>query len=143
MSLSRRTLVTRTPLATVAASTAAVAQATAPRAIPKVALEEHVITPPLMPYLEKAFPPTPRDAHDAIIRRLADFGDDRIATMDAAGVAISVLSISGPGVQIEPDARLATRLAAAQFIASAPLTDEARAAVASGDARALLKLPAA
>jgi 2,3-dihydroxybenzoate decarboxylase len=126
MSLSRRSIVTGTPLVAVTASAPALAQGSAAPVIPKVALEEHVITAPLMPYLEKAFPPTPREAHDTIVRRLSDFGDDRIATMDAAGVAISVLSISGPGVQIEPDARVATRLAAgandtlAQEIAKRP-----------------------
>ena len=126
MSLSRRSIVTGTPLVAVTASAPASAQGSAAPVIPKVALEEHVITAPLMPYLEKAFPPTPREAHDTIVRRLSDFGDDRIATMDAAGVAISVLSISGPGVQIEPDARVATRLAAgandtlAQEIAKRP-----------------------
>jgi 2,3-dihydroxybenzoate decarboxylase len=111
VTVPRRALVTATPIAAVAASAGAVAQGSTASTIPKVALEEHVITAPLMPYLEKAFPPTPRDAHDTIIRRLSDFGDERLAAMDEAGVAISVLSISGPGVQIEPDARLATRLA--------------------------------
>jgi 2,3-dihydroxybenzoate decarboxylase len=105
MRLSRRSIVAASPVA--ALPVQAVAQT-----IAKVALEEHVITPGLRPYLERAFPPTPRAAREAIIARLSDVGDQRIAAMDAAGVDVAVLSISGPGVQIEPDARLATRLAA-------------------------------
>jgi hypothetical protein len=34
---------------------------------------------------------------------LADFGEARIAAMDGGGVGLAVLSISGPGVLVEPD----------------------------------------
>jgi hypothetical protein len=32
-------------------------------------------------------------------RRLLDFGDERIAAMDAAGIDISLLSLTAPGLQ--------------------------------------------
>ncbi|MBR0679862.1 amidohydrolase [Roseomonas eburnea] len=57
-------------------------------------------------------PPVSREVHDALIRQLSDFGEERLAAMDSAGVRISVLSISGPGVQIERDTATAIRLAA-------------------------------
>lgn len=81
-------------------------------ALPKIALEEHFITPPLLPYLLPALPKVTEADKATVLRRLADFGEERLAAMDAAGVARSVLSVSGPGVQTEPDAALATRLAA-------------------------------
>lgn len=80
--------------------------------LPKIALEEHFITPPLLDYLLKALPKVTEADKATLLRRLADFGDERLAAMDAAGVALSVLSVSGPGVQIEPDTATATRLAA-------------------------------
>jgi 2,3-dihydroxybenzoate decarboxylase len=54
----------------------------------------------------------PADAKATLIRRLLDFGEERLSEMDAGGVRKSVLSISGPGVQCEPDVATATRLAA-------------------------------
>src|SRR5476651_1350909 len=47
-----------------------------------------------------------------LFKRLSDFGDLRLETMDKAGIAKAVLSISGPGVQAESDAAVATRKAA-------------------------------
>jgi 2,3-dihydroxybenzoate decarboxylase len=51
-------------------------------------------------------------AVSGLLGRLKDFGDTRIAAMDSAGIARAVLSISGPGVQIERDAATARRRAA-------------------------------
>jgi 2,3-dihydroxybenzoate decarboxylase len=42
---------------------------------------------------------------------LTDFGDLRLETMDKSGIARSVLSISGPGVQAERDPAVATKKA--------------------------------
>src|SRR6195952_3940737 len=77
-----------------------------------VALEEHFIIPSLLDYLAQGMPNVPPDARDTLIRRLLDFDEERLSEMDTAGVSKSVLSISGPGVQCEPDAATATRLAA-------------------------------
>ena len=76
-----------------------------------IALEEHFIVPCLAVYLERAMPKVSPTARDKLLAELADFGDARIAAMDAGGVSLAVLSISGPGVQIEPDTALAVRLA--------------------------------
>lgn len=77
-----------------------------------IALEEHFIIPSFLDYLARGMPQVPPEARTTLIRRLSDFGEERLTEMDAGGVRKSVLSISGPGVQIEPDAATATRLAA-------------------------------
>src|ERR1700712_741597 len=77
-----------------------------------VALEEHFIIPSFLDYLAQGMPNVPPDARDTLIRRLLDLDEERLSEMDAAGVRKSVLSISGPGVQCEPDTATATRRAA-------------------------------
>jgi 2,3-dihydroxybenzoate decarboxylase len=72
-----------------------------------IALEEHVVFPSFVDYLIAGLPRVSADAKDRILSQLSDFGDQRLKAMDASGVDIAVLSISGPGVQIEPDAALA------------------------------------
>jgi len=76
-----------------------------------IALEEHCIVPCLAGYLERAMPKVSPEAHCQLMAELADFGETRLAAMDAGGVALAVLSISGPGVQAEPDTALAIKLA--------------------------------
>lgn len=78
----------------------------------KIALEEHVIIPSFLDYLNKAMPPVSAEARAVLVRRMLDFGEERLAAMDGAGVSRAILSISGPGVQVEPDTRRATRMAA-------------------------------
>jgi 2,3-dihydroxybenzoate decarboxylase len=46
-----------------------------------------------------------------LIEKLSDFGEERLGAMDAAGVELAVLSLSGPGVQVERDASLAVKRA--------------------------------
>jgi len=77
----------------------------------KIALEEHFIIPGFHDYLATSMPAVTRDAYDGIVALLSDFGERRLAAMDAAGVARAVLSLSGPGVQIEPDTARSVRLA--------------------------------
>lgn len=116
MSLSRRSLIATAAAAGLGSQAAAQAPGAAPaptaKALPKIALEEHFITPPLLDYLLQALPKVTAAEKATLLRRLADFGDERLAAMDTAGVAKSVLSVSGPGVQIEKDTATATRLAA-------------------------------
>jgi 2,3-dihydroxybenzoate decarboxylase len=76
-----------------------------------IALEEHCIVPCLVGYLERAMPKVSPEAHGQLMAELADFGEARLAAMDAGGVTLAVLSISGPGVQAEPDTTLAIKLA--------------------------------
>jgi 2,3-dihydroxybenzoate decarboxylase len=77
----------------------------------KIALEEHF----LCPGFEQYWAPTVRgvapDALQSITARLSDFGDGRIEAMDRAGIAKAVLSLAGPGVQIEPDRAVAIGMA--------------------------------
>ena len=86
----------------------------------KIALEEHFTTPELAKkYVAR---PTQSDALFADIeRRLADFDELRLETMDKAGIDMMVLSVTTPGVQGEPDAGTAVRLAcnANDFLARA------------------------
>lgn len=77
----------------------------------KIALEEHFILPDFVDYLDKAMPKVSADGRAALIGAMLDFGEPRLAAMDAAGVDIAVLSLSGPGVQVEPDTAVAIRLA--------------------------------
>lgn len=76
----------------------------------KIALEEHFTTPELAKkYVAK---PTRSDTLFADIeRRLADFDDLRLETMDKAGIDLVVLSATTPGVQAEKDTKTAVRLA--------------------------------
>jgi 2,3-dihydroxybenzoate decarboxylase len=77
----------------------------------KIALEEHFLTPALVPHMRAAMPNVPPGGAEALTNLMLDFGERRLQAMDAAGVDIAVLSISGPGVQAEPDSVLAVKLA--------------------------------
>lgn len=78
--------------------------------IRKIALEEHYSTPELATkYIAR---PTRSDTLFADIeRRLADFDQMRLEAMDMAGIDLSVLSVTTPGVQAVADADMAIRLA--------------------------------
>jgi 2,3-dihydroxybenzoate decarboxylase len=80
--------------------------------VQKIALEEHFLSPGLVDYWQ----PTMTEVAPALVeilhRRLTDFGEERLSIMDKAGIAKAVLSVSGPGVQAERDAALATKRAA-------------------------------
>lgn len=86
------------------------AKTDAARSTRKIALEEHYSTPELAKtYIAR---PTRSDALFADIeRRLADFDQLRLEAMDAAGIDLSVLSVTTPGVQAIADPDLAIRLA--------------------------------
>lgn len=76
----------------------------------KIALEEHFTTPELAKkFVAK---PTQSDKLFADIdRRLIDFDQLRLETMDKAGIDLAVLSVTTPGVQGEKDTKTAIRLA--------------------------------
>jgi 2,3-dihydroxybenzoate decarboxylase len=81
--------------------------------VQKIALEEHFLCPGFEDYWKT----TVGDVDPAILGkltgRLSDFGEQRLAAMDAAGIARAVLSLSGPGVQVERDTATAVRNARA------------------------------
>jgi 2,3-dihydroxybenzoate decarboxylase len=78
----------------------------------KIALEEHFLSPGLVDYWRPTMTEVAPQVVDTLYRRLTDFGDERLGIMDKAGIDKAVLSVSGPGVQAERDAALATKRAA-------------------------------
>jgi 2,3-dihydroxybenzoate decarboxylase len=80
--------------------------------VKKIALEEHFLSPGLIDYWRPTMTEVAAPAVEQLFKRLNDFGDLRLETMDKAGIARAVLSISGPGVQVERDVAMATRKAA-------------------------------
>jgi 2,3-dihydroxybenzoate decarboxylase len=82
-----------------------------PKRVKKIALEEHFVSPDLAIYakeLGKSIAPEPMQY---MKERLLDFDDLRLAEMDKYGIDISVLSVTSPGVQVEPDRSVAVRKA--------------------------------
>ncbi|MGB9116703.1 amidohydrolase family protein [Bradyrhizobium sp.] len=80
--------------------------------VSKIALEEHFLCPGFEKYWAATVSGVAPDALQRITARLSDFGDGRIEAMDKAGIAKAVLSLAGPGVQVEPDRATAVRMAA-------------------------------
>jgi 2,3-dihydroxybenzoate decarboxylase len=80
--------------------------------VKKIALEEHFLSPGLIDYWRPTMTEVAAPVTEHLFKQLSDFGDLRLATMDKAGIARAVLSISGPGVQGERDASVATAKAA-------------------------------
>ena len=78
----------------------------------KIALEEHFLSPGFEDYWLPTMGNVDQKAVSGLLGRLKDFGDTRVAAMDSAGIARAVLSISGPGVQVERDAATARQRAA-------------------------------
>jgi 2,3-dihydroxybenzoate decarboxylase len=79
--------------------------------VKKIALEEHYVTPALAIYakeLGKSIAPEPMQY---MKERLLDFDTLRLEEMDQYGIDISVLSVTSPGVQVEPDRNVAVRKA--------------------------------
>jgi 2,3-dihydroxybenzoate decarboxylase len=78
----------------------------------KIALEEHFLNPGLQDYWLPTVANVDAKVASGLLARLKDFGDQRLEAMDSAGIARSVLSIAGPGVQNERDTATARRRAA-------------------------------
>ena len=79
--------------------------------VKKIALEEHFLSPGLVDYWRPTMTEVAPERGEYFFRNLTDFGELRLQSMDGAGIARSVLSIAGPGVQAERDAATATRRA--------------------------------
>ena len=77
----------------------------------KIALEEHFLAPGFEPYWLKTVEDVDPKLYGQVLARLNDFGEQRLAAMDTTGIEVSVLSIAGPGVQIEPDTAKAKKIA--------------------------------
>ena len=72
--------------------------------VKKIALEEHFLSPGLIEYWRPTMTEVPPESGERYFRCLTDFGELRLQSMDHAGIARAVLSIAGPGVQVERDA---------------------------------------
>ena len=81
--------------------------------VEKIALEEHFLAPGFEAYWWPTVGGVDPKHAAKLLARLTDFGDTRLAAMDGAGIARSVLSIAGPGVQAERAAATAVRNARA------------------------------
>lgn len=81
--------------------------------VQKIALEEHFLAPGYEAYWRPTVGNIEPSHAANLLSRLTDFGEMRLQSMDQAGIAKSVLSIAGPGVQSERDAATATRAARA------------------------------
>jgi 2,3-dihydroxybenzoate decarboxylase len=92
---------------------AAVAPSGQGRAIGKVALEEHFLIPDFVDYFAETYPNINPEIRKFGTGVLQDLGEQRLAVMDQSGVDFVVLSIAGPGVQVERDAGVAKRKAKA------------------------------
>src|SRR6266853_5328511 len=79
--------------------------------IKKIALEEHFLSPGFEDYWQTTTGEITPDIFRLAVARLGEFGDLRLAQMDRDGIERAVLSIAGPGVQIERDAATAVRRA--------------------------------
>jgi 2,3-dihydroxybenzoate decarboxylase len=75
----------------------------------KIALEEHFLCPGFQDYWNPTAADLPAAIRDAALARLTDFGEQRLASMDRAGIARSILGLAGPGVQAERDTATAVR----------------------------------
>ena len=77
----------------------------------KIALEEHFLTPAMEEYWAPTVVDIDRTIYPRLRAQLLDFGSSRLDAMDRAGIERSVLSLTCPGVQREPDPATARRRA--------------------------------
>jgi 2,3-dihydroxybenzoate decarboxylase len=80
-----------------------------PKHLLKIGLEEHFLIPEFIDYFATTYPNISPQIAKLGLEALQDLGDRRIATLDANGMDFQVLSIAGPGVQVEKDAAVALR----------------------------------
>src|ERR1019366_9204480 len=79
--------------------------------VKKIALEEHFMCAGFEDYWQTTVADVDPAILGKLVGRLSDFGAVRLEAMDRAGIARAVLSLSGPGVQIERDTAVACRMA--------------------------------
>ena len=75
----------------------------------KIALEEHFMLPDFVEYFAETYPNISSEIAKMGLGVLPDFGDKRIEVMDRNRIDFVVLSLAGPGVQVEKDAAIALR----------------------------------
>ncbi|MFC6646019.1 amidohydrolase family protein [Granulicella cerasi] len=109
----RRFLTAAAGTALAATTRFAAAEAPAPTSskLRTVALEEHFMAPGFVDYFADTYQNISPALAQRGLKALSDFGDGRLEVMDANGLDYAVLSLSGPGVQIEKDTATAVRKA--------------------------------
>jgi 2,3-dihydroxybenzoate decarboxylase len=75
----------------------------------KIALEEHFMVPDFVDYFAETYPNISPEIAKLGLAALLDLGEQRIAIMDQNQIDFVVLSIAGPGLQVEKDAAVAQR----------------------------------
>lgn len=109
--MQRRDLLKRATIAVAAgavgglefAPSANSAEVTPASPVGKIGLEEHFMVPDFMEYFAETYPNISPEIAKLAPAALQDFGERRLAIMDKHGVDFVVLSLSGPGVQVEKD----------------------------------------
>src|SRR5262249_25408134 len=81
--------------------------------VSKIALEEHFLCPGFEDYWKATVADVDPNILKQVIGRLSDFGEQRLKSMDSAGIIHAVLGLTGPGVQAERDTATAIRKARA------------------------------
>jgi 2,3-dihydroxybenzoate decarboxylase len=79
--------------------------------VKKIALEEHFMCPAFEDYWKTTVGDVDPAIYGRVVARLSDFGDQRLEAMDRGGITRAVLSLAGPGVQIERDTATAVKRA--------------------------------
>lgn len=77
----------------------------------KIALEEHFLCPGFENYWRTTVEDVDPKLLGTVVARLSDFGEQRLESMERAGIGRVVLSLAGPGVQVERDPLVASRKA--------------------------------
>jgi 2,3-dihydroxybenzoate decarboxylase len=80
-----------------------------PKVLTKIGLEEHFLIPEFIDYFAETYQNISPEIAKFGLEKLQDLGDRRIAILDANEIDFQVLSIAGPGVQVERDAAVAVR----------------------------------
>jgi 2,3-dihydroxybenzoate decarboxylase len=115
---TRRDLLMGATLAAAAKATAALVNplSSAPVQAPpqsnylvKVGLEEHFLVPEFIDYFAETYQNISPQIAKFGLETLQDLGDRRIAIMDEHEIDFQVLSIAGPGVQVERDTAVAVK----------------------------------
>ena len=79
--------------------------------VKKIALEEHFLCSGFEDYWKTTVGNVDPDIYGNIVQQLSDFGERRLNAMDLGGIERAILSLAGPGVQIERDTATACRKA--------------------------------
>ena len=98
-----------TAVFTSAAATNLTTDASTTKLVGKIALEEHFMVPDFVEYFAETYPNISPEIAKLGLAALMDLSDTRIAIMDQNQIDFVVLSLAGPGVQVERSPAVASR----------------------------------